>query len=233
MPITDRALAVTWPTARDWRAAGNVLLSRTLVDGIPVWPITLDEAKLHCQQPVEADPEDTLFLSADGAHGLIPAATAYIESRSNLALINQTRVQYFDGQWNGGDPATRELELTMGPVVSVTSIKYLTTDYAEATVDPAIYRALTSSRPGRVRLKSGRTWPSMVSDESEAAWITYVAGHGPTAAAVPPELLQCVLVLIYYWFEHRDLFSQGKIDLDFSRALDRMIEGAGGLCRYV
>ena len=227
----------------------NRLISRYASPSGVVWPCTLTEAKAFAQ--VEHSNDDLVFLAADGLRGLIPAATAYVENRGGLALVQQTRKQTWDGSFapvtNIGNqpqyspmvgnqpqfsPSASELELGVGPLISVTSLKYLDTVYTEQTVPSTTYRAITERMPGRIKLKNTAVWPTTI-DDSESVYCTYEAGYGASPAAVPPDLINCVLILVAYWYEHRDLGAAGKISADFAQAFDRQLEAAGAMCRYV
>lgn len=228
-PIPPIYLA--WPSvAPSLKPVANRLTGRLLNSDEslgPIWPVSLDEAKAHAQ--VDHEDDDLIFLSADGYRGLIPAATQFVELRANQALITQTRRQTFDGTLGN----VSEFELPLGPLQSVESLKYLDDEYTETTVVSTSYRAMTAASPGRVSLKLNQAWPATASRGGESVWCDYTCGFGDTPAAVPPALCHCVLLLAAYWYEHRFAFATGKVDAYFVQALDRTIEGAGGLCRYV
>lgn len=153
----------------------------------PVWdPITLAEAKAH----LRIDDSDSDALVA----GLIAAAVAYFDGWTGIlgrALEPQTWEMRFDRF-----PAW--IRIPLGPVVSVTSIKYDDRDGAEQTVDPGLYQLDAAPVEACVVLAPGASWPT-TADTVNAVRVRWVAGTG-----CPEPVRHALLLLIGHWYEHRE-----------------------------
>ena len=158
-----------------------------------VEPVSLAEAKLHMR--VEVTEDDALIA------GLITAAREHLEStsRPQLAMLTQTW-RYVADAWPTGDT----LELRPWPLQSVSSIKYTDEDGTEATLASTEYVVDTYSEPGRVRLKSAASWPSVTLAALNGLAVEFVAGYGDTPGDLPQRLRQAVLLLVAHWYENRE-----------------------------
>ncbi|HMR51199.1 MAG TPA: head-tail connector protein [Amaricoccus sp.] len=146
-------------------------------------PVTLDEAKAHLR--VDGDHEDALIGS------LIRAALAHAEKWCGQPFQEQTWEQVLDAF-----PAA-EIDLEIGPVASVTSVKYDDGD-GEQTVDGADYEVDTVSRSGWVVPAAGFAWPTAL-DGVSAVRVRFVVG-----TSAPLEVKQAILLMIGFWFESRE-----------------------------
>lgn len=153
-------------------------------------PVTLTEAKLHLRQDETAD--DALITA------LIVAAREEIERQTWLALMSQT-LELVLPAW----PCEDRIELPRPPLASVTSVKYKDRDGNETTWSSANYIAGTDSVPGVLALAWNTSWPSGDLYPVEPIRIRYVAGYA-SAAAVPQQLKQAMLLLIAHWYESRE-----------------------------
>jgi uncharacterized phiE125 gp8 family phage protein len=157
--------------------------------------VSLPEAKAHLRLEHDLD---------DRAVGdLITSATRYLEEVCWRGFCLQT--------WERTEsrfPADvcfsferQGLELPMGNLVSVTSLKYIDPDGVERTaVQGTDYVVDTDNVPGRVRLAYGLSWPS-VRSQWDAVRCRYVVGW--SAANVPRPLKQAALMLVSQMYEHR------------------------------
>lgn len=136
---------------------------------------------------------------------LIKTARRYVETILNRALITQT----WD-LWLDRFPSQPYIDMPLPPLVSITSIKYYDTSNTEYLFPLAPAAAGTAyyvdviSHPGRVGLVYGVSWPSMTLRDYNGVDITYVCGYGATAATVPEEIKQAILLLIGHLYEHRE-----------------------------
>lgn len=164
-----------------------------LITAPTVEPVSLAEARAHLR--IDIDDDDTLIS------GLITAARSHLEgiARPKLAMINQTW-DYIADSFPTGDT----FEIRPYPLQSITSIKYTDDDGVEATFSAANYQVDTSRQPGRLRLKSTASWPSVVLREMNGLAIRFVAGYGATGASVPMPLRQAILLLVGHWYENRE-----------------------------
>ena len=164
-----------------------------LVTGPTAEPVTLAEAKLHLR--VDIDDDNDLI------EALVAAAREYVERlcRPQVALISQTWKLVLDA--TPGDTIT----LRPYPLQSVSSIKTISDAGVEATYSSSGYQVDTSSEPGRVRLKSGYSWPSTTLQALNGFQVTFVAGFGDDPSDVPQQIRQAVLLLIGHWYENREV----------------------------
>lgn len=177
-------------------------------------PVTVDELKEHLRIPAG----DT---SEDGVLGdMIAEAREEIEQAAGMALITQTwrlaidqwpsgHQSWWDGVRQGhmnqihGPESASHLTLPRYPLLSVSSVKTYDDDDAETVVVIAdVFNVDTISRPGRMTLKGGATWPSAMRS-SNAILIEYTAGYGPDATDVPAPLRRAVKVMASYLYSHR------------------------------
>lgn len=160
----------------------------TLITPAAAWPVTLAEVKTYCAV------EDGSF---DGLLGdLIAVATGQIEEMTGLALAEQ-------GWRLTLDQFSPAIELPKGPVIAVTSVKYIDSLGVQQTVDPGDYSLDLVSEPQWVVLNSDAIWPATL-DAVNVVEISFTAGF----AAPPPQLKLAIRMLVNFWFEQR---SPGEI----------------------
>lgn len=159
--------------------------------------VSLDEAKLHCR--IDGTDEDALI------HGLIRTARTLVEQHSLHALITQTwdlKLHAF--------PACDHIEIPLPPLQSVTSVKYKNSAGSETTWGTSNYIVDTGSRPGRVVLAYGITWPTFTAYPSLPVTVRFVAGYGSGAGDTPEEARQAMLLLIAHWYDRREATAGGS-----------------------
>jgi uncharacterized phiE125 gp8 family phage protein len=125
---------------------------------------------------------------------LATAARLHVESVTGRAMLFQSWRVVLDA-W----PVERTIALPVGPVQTLTAVTAFDED------DEAHELALEqfSVQAGRLMLpRSVEGTPAL--RPRLGLEIDYVAGHGEDAAAVPADLRHACLVLVGYWFEHRD-----------------------------
>lgn len=147
--------------------------------------VSLTEARDHLR--VTSIDEDVLIS------GMIAAATAYLDAHDGVlgeALITQT--------WRLSLDMPAEVTLPIGPVQSITAIRYLDVDGVEQTFSAANYRLYGAD----VELVAGSAWPT-VADRSGAFWIDFVAGYG-AAADVPETIRHTALLMIGELYQARE-----------------------------
>jgi uncharacterized phiE125 gp8 family phage protein len=170
-----------------------------------VEPITLEQFKVY--QKVDADLVDQDELISNT---VIPSARERCEAYANRAYLQQTlrlTLNAFRDPWNGCE---RAIQLPRPPLLSVTSIEYLDAAGTRQTLSPALYRVDTDREPGRVLLRSGASWPTVLAEES-VVYVTYLAGYGQTAADVPAYVRDAVYLAAAQRFEHREEIVTGTI----------------------
>ena len=179
----------------------------TLVTAPAAEPVSLAEAKAHLR--IDSADDDSLI----GA--LITAAREAAEAHTRRALVSQTwrltldrfpaaPLPWWDGVRQAADTPGDGgvIELPRPPLVSVTSVTVYD-DADNPTVTPAAsYYVDADNEPGRVVLRSGKTWP-VVGRVAGGVELLFVAGYG-AASAVPQALRQGMLLLIGRLYENRE-----------------------------
>ncbi len=153
-------------------------------------PVTLSDAKLHLR--VDHSAEDDLVRS------MITAAREQVESDTGSALITQTWKLVLDAF-----PDADNILLPRPPLQSVTSVAYLDGDGNQQTLSAGAYVVDTDSRPGRLSLAVGESWPDTYGQAGDVE-ITYVAGYG-AVAAVPSGLKTAVKMYLQLLYERGDM----------------------------
>lgn len=148
--------------------------------------ISLTDAKTHLN--VDFADQDALITS------LIAVATDVLDGPTGevgKALVTQT------WQWRGARP-DGSFTIPLGPVQSITSIKYYDTDNVQQTLTVTDYPLFD----GNLKPLRGVTWPTAY-DRPDAYEITFVAGYG-APSDVPPGIIQAALLLVGHYFETRE-----------------------------
>lgn len=158
-------------------------------------PLDWSDARRHLR--LDEDDEGELVSGI-----LIPGARAWLEGYIRRQLITATYALSLCGF-----PADGVIRLPMPPLQSVSSVKYLDTAGVEQTLSSAAYvveaPAGPYARPGRITLAFGQIWPATLAQQ-KAVTVTFIAGYGDAAAAVPKPLVQSMLLMIGQAFEHRE-----------------------------
>lgn len=149
-------------------------------------PVSLGEAKAFLR--IDDHAEDELITT------LIGAARLHVEAASGRMLLAQGWRLLLDG-W----PENRIVKLPIGPLVSVTAINAIDGNGASHAL------GLGQFGRGHDAIMVPRTVYGMpLLQERHGIEIDFVAGFGDEPEAVPADLRQALLVLVAYWYEHRD-----------------------------
>ena len=175
-----------------------------LVDGPSQEPISLDDAKDHCN--VDVGDDDALIT------GLIVAARETVEAHTRRKLVTQTWDLTLDTFADCDYYRDGAIWLPFPPVSSITSITYLDTSGDSQTWDSSLY--LTdlptgpTARRARITPAYGIYWPSTYS-VMNAATIRFVCGYGTEPEDVPASLLHAIKMLVSHWYRIREPVSVG------------------------
>jgi uncharacterized phiE125 gp8 family phage protein len=153
-------------------------------------PISVAEAKT--QMRVEGNDDDTII------ERLVNAAVAFVDVQGVLgrAMITQTW-----GEWLAPNPST--VMLSLGPVQSVSAIKYYDIDGVLQTATLADFNVFGTPNRITITPKTSKAWP-ITQTRDDAIKIEYVVGYGSTSASVPQTVRHALLMLVAHWYENRE-----------------------------
>ncbi len=175
-------------------------------------PITATEAKLHCRMNATATSEDEFIRRA------ISAARIHAEKVDGRTYIATTHTLRLDGfPCDGG-----EINLPRPPLRSITSIAYIDTTGATATLTATGYTVDAYSTPGRIVPPYAGFWPSTRAVPN-AVTITYSAGYGTTASDVPSDKRTAMLYLIGDWYTNRESVVVGAVSNEVGNTFNAII----------
>jgi uncharacterized phiE125 gp8 family phage protein len=176
-------------------------------------PVTRTEVKAALD--IGYTDKDTLI------DGLIAAATSHFESILERSLCEQTWSQSFD-------EVCGTLPLSMGPVISITSVKYLDADGVEQTIDPVNYGLISTGMKSSVRFISGYTAPTLYAT-SPAVSVVFKAGYANGGSdpnftsTVPDNIRQAMFLLIRQWFDNPSAAAVGVTVEKMPNAVDALL----------
>ena len=165
-------------------------------------PISLAEAK--AQMRVEGNDDDIVIQR------LIDSAVAFVDAQGVLgfAMITQTW-----GQWLSPNPGT--VQLLLGPVQSVSAVKYYDVDGVLQTATLSDFNVFGTPNRITVSPKAGKAWP-VTQTRDDAIKIEYVIGYGATSASVPQTVRHALMMLVAHWYENRETSSEKQmVDLPY------------------
>lgn len=154
----------------------------------------------------------------------IKTARRHCENFQNRAYVTQTWDLILDRF-----PAAGYIELPKPPLQSLISLTYKdsagelqTVSFLDPSGEPLFetddYIVDTASEPGRLVLKSGKSWPTTY-DEAQAVQIRFICGYGEVSD-VPDEIKQAILLKVADLYEHRgDEVGDARIDEVIERLL--------------
>lgn len=157
--------------------------------------ITPAEAKLHLR--VTHSAEDNLI------NGLIIAARELCQNETGILIMPQVWEKTLD---NFPDA----IELSVAPVNSIVTVKYIDTAGVEQTLSGVSYTLDNASnhRSSWVVPASGYSWPSTYSGVNGVK-VRFNAGH-TDAASTPQALKQWMLLQIGHWYANRESINIGS-----------------------
>ncbi len=177
-----------------------------LVEGPTVEPVTLVEAKRHLR--VVHDSEDSLISL------YIQAAREHVEDFTRRSLL-PTRWEWVRDRFDD------VIELPRPPLLSVETVSYTDSLGDTVVLDPARYRLVVGSDPGRIHPAYGTRWP-LVRTGSGDVVTRYTAGYA-TPALVPARAKQAMLFLVGHWFVNRESVITGTISTQLPQTVEALL----------
>lgn len=178
-----------------------------LLAGPPEEPVSLAEAKAFLR--VDDIAEDALITT------LIGAARLHVEGVTGRALLAQSWRVVLDA-W----PDDRQVKLPVTPFMVLTGI----TAYDAAGVGQVVPLAQFMSEPDRLLLPADVAGMPLLR-QRQGIEVDYVAGFGTEPGDVPADIRQALLLLVGYWFEHRDAVIVAGSGAVVPSGFDRMVAG--------
>ena len=153
-------------------------------------PINIFECK--DQMRIEHSDDDIII------NRFIDTATRFVDVTGALgkAMITQTW-----GEWIAPNPSV--VYLSLGPVQSVSAIKYYDTNNALQTDTLSNYHVLGTSGRMLVSPKTGFSWP-ITFQRDDAIKIEYVIGYGDAPTDVPETIRHALFMLVAHYYENRE-----------------------------
>lgn len=170
--------------------------------------VTLDVMRAHLR--VTTTDDDTLIATYTAA------ATDYVERIIDRALITRTLSQtvtrapvprqvalsptptLYPLNWPLAYPRPL-IELRRAPLIAVSAVTWRDLDAVSTTLTAGTdYVADATQEPGQVRLAASLSFPN-----ANALTVTYTAGYGATADAVPISLRQAIMIMTAHMYEGR------------------------------
>ena len=162
-----------------------------LVTAPAALPITLAEAK--AQLRIEHDDDDAYI------NRLIDVGVVTVDAKG---VLGQPMISQTWALWMSATPLY-EVALPLGPVQSVSAVKYYDTDGTLQTDTLSNYDVFGRSMNKTIKPKTGFAWP-VAQQRSDAIKIEFVAGFGAAASDVPDTIRHAMLMLVSFWYENRE-----------------------------
>lgn len=199
-------------------------------------PLSRDAAKLHLS--VDASDQDSLIDDA------IAAAVAEIDGPRGLGIcmVDQTwrlsldsfnhrfaapgDCRAFNPQRNGRHP--QGIDLLLGPVIEVVSVKYVAADGTLTTLDPAAYQVDTDQDPAVLTPVFNTFWP-ITRRQPGAVKIEFRAGFAlaDSLTDVPADLVRALKLLVGHAFLNREAVvgAEARVTpIDLPRGVDAVFD---------
>lgn len=202
--IQDSDDEITWTDVESFdqvsEANDNAIYEKEYTGGRHYVRVVATVATAACEFGISVVKKGSAFAEDDLLNALITSAREYAETFQRRAYITQTWELWLD-KW----PNKNYIQIPLPPLQSTDfSIKYYDTDDTEADFSSDNYFIDIKSEPGRAVLNYGEKWPSTTLRPVNGICVTFKAGYGDAATAVPNKVKQAMLLLISHWYENRE-----------------------------
>lgn len=170
-------------------------LTRTVDPAIE--PVSLTEVKDHSRVD-DTDSDAVLTI-------LLQAARENVEHHQKRQLITATYELTLDEFPAGA------IILPNPPLISVASISYEDSAGDTQTWASSNYQVDITGIRGSVSVEPNVTYPTTEADRKNAVTITFDAGYGAAASAVPETTRLAIMMLAAHWHENREPIVIGTI----------------------
>jgi hypothetical protein len=196
--------------------------------------VSIAEARTHLRV---YDSTDDTYIG-----NLIQASQEWIQAASCIEFVNTAHTLVLDRfpggheMWDFNEWAPArifpdlwgKIRFPLGPVSAVSSVTYYDADNASQTLASTNYSANTRIKPATLSLSSTGTWPATY-DREDAVTIAYTAGYGASAANVPYQIKQVVLLIVGDWYGMREntVMPMGQMPTEIPMGARRLIAAFG------
>jgi uncharacterized phiE125 gp8 family phage protein len=173
------------------------------------YPVTITEIKEFAR--IDGNEEDTIlevFLA-----GTVNSIEAYL----GRSLITRTYKMIMD-EWN-----SKEIELPMPPLVSVSSIKTIDEDNVETIYDNNNYFVVTESIPGRIIIKKDTDMPVNFDRDKAGFSIEWIAGYG-LSNSIPKQIKIAIMQWVTMIFENRAMTSSDMYNIPLPAEVKKILQ---------
>jgi uncharacterized phiE125 gp8 family phage protein len=173
-------------------------------------PLTLSDVKMHLRvvdDLVDANTEQP-YSSDDATLAIyLQAAFEWVENETRQQLCNREYLLMLDGfprraRGECDSESFRQISLPKPPLVCVDSVHYLDPQGNLQTLSPSTYIVDATTKPGRVVLAPGQSWPQ-TNNATNCVRVCFTAGYG-WGDNIPTLLEQAILLLAGDWYENRE-----------------------------
>ncbi|QEL16550.1 head-tail connector protein [Limnoglobus roseus] len=190
----------------------NKSLQETEYDGDPI--VSLDALKLRIGSNNGTAEDDDLLI-------LLDTARKVFERTANGKIVATRTFTQWQPCWKSYFAPVR---LEVGPVLSITHVKYYDVDDVLQEVDTGDYASDLTGIPAYLWMLEGKEWPTLNAYRPRPVGITYTAGM----ATVPNDIKQAILLLAASAYYANQSAEDVPIPDGFQRLCNQHNTGLGG-----
>jgi uncharacterized phiE125 gp8 family phage protein len=181
-----------------------------------ILPVSLEDVKAHLN--VSHATDDGLL------DGYIRAATKMLEGRTNRCFVNQVRKLTMDSFVDGRYVSGNRIYPQRSPIAnsSGVAISYVDSGGTTSTMPSSEYVVNFHEKPGHIALAYNESWPDC-RVQPNSVTVTYTAGHGADAAAVPYTVKVAIQQIVAHWYRNREAVTEQSMS-QLPLALDALLE---------
>lgn len=173
-------------------------------------PLTLEEAARNLRVDGVDDSPPNIY-EADRIRGLIMMARECCEQELEASLIRKV-LEVAQCSWWAASLCANAIELPLGPVRAIVSVKYTDVDGAEQTLAADRYRYSPYERTPALLPAHGVRWP-LVRGDLDSVRVRYEVGYpsdDSPADDVPRSVIEAMHLLIAHGFKNREAVDDNR-----------------------